>query len=183
MFELWDRGKMPSKRVRPKVRGKKDVVDEWEITDIDRNEQKMGLKRRAKRWREIETEKMLEKVAEKVAIKNAEKMNPDLRRPPNLIEEAWLRCDYCLSHFMQPPAYNFMENVRMNDPECYKALYKIFMSPNMMEHIGDWVNFFAAGQKVAGRIPLSEVYKHYRKIKGIKGKVVVKRKGKKDKEL
>ena len=47
-------------RARAKVRkhlGKKnpkvDVIDEWEHSDIDRDEQKVGMERRERRWKEI----------------------------------------------------------------------------------------------------------------------------------
>lgn len=174
---------MPSKRVRPKVRGKKDVIDEWEFIDIDRDQQKAGLKRRAKRWKEIDRQIANNKKAEKIAIKNAEKMNPDLRRQPNAIESAWLRCDYVIYNIMQQPAYNQMEEFRTNDPKAYKALYKVFMSKYMMEHIQYFVDYFASGQVVKKKITLADIIKNYRKIRGIKAKIIIKRKGKKDIEL
>lgn len=181
---------MAGKRHRPKVRkhlGKKnpkvDVVDEWETMDVDRDEQKAGIERRRKRWRQVETERLLEKAAEQAAIKHAEKMNPDRGREPNFLEKAWLRCDYVLSNVMEKNAYNFLENIRVKDPECYKRLYKIFMSKNMMSRIQAFVDFFAQGGEVPERIPLSEVVKHYRKIKGIRSKIKVVHKGEDDRDL
>ena len=160
---------------------KKGGIDEWEVADIDRNEQKLGMERRARRWKEIETQRKAEKKAEKKAIENAEKMGQS--RQPNWLEEAWLRCDYVLNNIMEQKAYAFMEHQRTTDPAMYKTLYKVFMSPNMMEHIQQWVSFFASGQKAIGRIPLSEVYKHYKKLKGIKGTIKVVHKGEEEREL
>ena len=147
---------MPSwKKTRPKVRGKKDVVDEWEIMDIDRDQQKAGLKRRERRWKQIEKERVLAKRAEKVAIEKAEKMGNV--RNANPIELAWLRCDFVLSNIMQIPAYNQMEYYREKDPECYKALYKIFMSPYMMKNIQYFVDYFDKGGVVKKKITLADV--------------------------
>lgn len=170
-------------KVRPKVRGKKDVVDEWEFADIDRAEQKIGLKRRARRWKMIEKARKDAIKAEKLAIKNAEKMNPDLRREPNELEKAWLRCDYVLSNVMQVPAYDMMEYLRINEPKTYKYLYKIFMSKYMMQNINQFVEYFAKGGKAKTMIKLSDIVKEYRKMKGIKSKIVIKRKNQEDIEL
>lgn len=173
---------MPSwKKVRPKVRGKRDVVDEWEFADIDRNEQKAGLKRREKRWREIEKEVARGRIAEKKAIDNVEKMGN--ARDPNLIEQAWLRCDYVLSNVMEPTAYKFMEIARIKDPECYKRLYKIFMSRQMMYNIQYYVEYFLRGFKIKEPIKFSSVMKEYKKIKGIKNKIRVIHKGEEEHEL
>jgi len=173
---------MPSwKKVRPKVRGKKDVVDEWELADIDRNEQKMGLKRREKRWREIQKEISLNRIAEKKSIENVEKMGN--AREPTLLEQAWLRCDYVLSHVMEPRAYKFMEITRIKDPDCYKLLYRIFMSKQMMYNIQYYVEYFLRGYKVQEKITLASMMKEYKKIKGIKTKIRVIHKGEEEKEL
>lgn len=180
---------MPSwKKTRPKIRkhlGKKnpqvDVVDEWELFDIDRDEQKAGLKRRRNRWREVRKELALNKKAEKVAIKEAGKMGNS--RNPNQIELAWLRCDYVLSNVMQLPAYNMMEYFRLNQTETYKKLYKIFMSKYMMQNIQYFVDYFSNGGSVKKKITLAMIYKEYKKLYGIKTKFTIKRKGEKDHEL
>lgn len=170
---------MPKKKHDPK----KGIIDEWEISDIDRDEQEKGLKRRKKRWKEIEHQQRLEKKATKLAIKNAEKMKPSGRRQPSMIEAAWLKCDYVLNNVMEKRAYDLMEFLRMKDPECYKALYKIFMSKNMMIRINFFVDFFAKGGEVPERVKLADVVKHYRKYKGIKSKIKVIRKGEDEYEL
>jgi hypothetical protein len=149
--------------------------------DIDRNEQKAGLKRRERRWKEIESELASARKAEKIAIKNAEKMGNS--REPNMIEQAWLRCDYVLSNLMEPKAYKFMELVRVKDPECYKRLYRIFMSKNTMHHIQYFVDYFASGGTTQEPIKFSSIIKEYRKIKGIKSKFTVKHKGEDDFDL
>lgn len=180
------RGDFSGKRSkqRPKIRGKRDVVDEWEFCDIDRDEQKAGLKRREKRWREIQLDIEEKKELEKKAIENAEKfgrINPAGVITP--LQEAWLRCDYVLYNIMEKDAYNFLEHKRKNDPDCYKYLYKIFMSRYMMRNIEYFVQLFANDYKLPKRIPLSEIYKHYRKYKGIRPNIMVKHKGEKEKKL
>ena len=173
-----------SKRVRPKARGKRDVLDEWEVADIDRDEQKAGLKRREKRWKEIELEIKRQKMLEKKAIANAERMEqPPRHRQPTPLEEAWLRCDYVLWNIMSQAAYNMLEWIRLNDPDGYKYLYKTFMSKNMMDNITYFVDFFAQGNKINKKLPKSEVIKHYVKYKGYKPTIKIKHKGEEERNL
>ena len=173
-----------SKRVRAKVRGKKDVIDEYDIADIDRSEQKEGLKRRDRRWKEIELEIKRQKILEKKAISKAEKMKePPKTRQPNPLEEAWLRCDFVLYNIMSQAGYNLMEWIRLNDPEGYKYLYKIFMSKNMMDNITDFVEFFSQGNTIGKRIPKHIVMRNYVKYKGYKGTIRVKHKNEEEYEL
>lgn len=167
-----------SKRVRPKVRGKKDVIDERDYADIDRDEQKRGLKRRERRWKEIELEIKKQKLLEKKAISIAEKMKqPPRSRQPTPLEEAWLRCDYVLYNIMTQAAYQMLEWIRLNDPTGYKYLYKTFMSKHMMGNITYFVDYFAQGNTINKRIPKHEVIRHYVKYKGYKRKITVKHKG------
>ncbi|KKM86444.1 hypothetical protein LCGC14_1278980 [marine sediment metagenome] len=167
-----------SKRIRPKVRGKKEVFDEWEHMDIDRNEQKAGLKRRARRWKEIQREVKLQKVLEKKAINNADKMKlPPKTRQPTPLEEAWLRCDYVLFHMLTRSAYQTLEWIRINDVEGYKYIYKIVMSPNMMNNISYYVDYFAEGGTVDKLIPKNIIMGKYMKYRGYKPIIKVKRKG------
>lgn len=170
-----------------RIDGKKqiyEVYDEWEHMDIDRNEQREGIKRREKRWKEIEREIRLKKHLEKRAIENAEKMHePPKTRQPNPIEAAWLRCDYVLYNIMTDAAYGMMEWLRIEDPTGYKHLYKIFMSRNMMENISLFVDFFAQGNTIPKRLPKSEVIKHYVKYRGYKPTIIVKHKGEEEYDL
>jgi len=180
------------KKVRPKHRkelskpeSETNIVDEWEFIDIDRDEQKRGLKRRDRRWKNMKLEEIRAKKAEKIAIKMAEKMKPvDPFRQPNEIELAWLRCDYVLWNIMETKAYAFMEHLRTTKPKAYKHLYKIFMSRNMMEHIQYFVDYFASGGITEERIKLSSVIKHYRKFQGEKvTNITIKRKNEEEREL
>jgi hypothetical protein len=172
-----------SKRVRPKVRGKKDVLDEWEVADIDRDQQKEGLKRRERRWKEIEREIKRQKMLEKKAIVNAGKMETVYGRQPTPLEEAWLRCDYVLFNIMTMAAYQMLEWIRVNDPKGYRYLYRTFMSKNMMDNIEYFVDFFAQGNTIPKKIPKHEVIRHYVKYKGYKGSVKVKHKGEEEYDL
>ncbi len=173
-----------SKRERAKVRGNKNVFDEYDWADIDRNEQKAGLARREKRWKEIELQFKREKILEKKAITNAEKMRqPPRGRQPSPLEEAWLRCDFVLYHIMTRSAYNILEFIRTNDPAGYKHLYKIFMSRNMMENITQYVDFFAQGGKVDMKIKKSDMIRHYVKYRGHIPVFKVKHKGEEEHDL
>jgi len=173
-----------SSRQRPKVRGKRDVIDEWEWADIDRDEQKAGLKRREKRWKEINLEIKRQKNLEKKAISKAEKMEtPPRGRQPTELEAAWLRCDFILYNMMTQAAYATMEWLRLNDPDGYKHLYKTFMSRNMMENIQMYVDYFAQGGKVDMQVKKSDILRYYIKYKGYKPTIKVKHKGEKERDL
>ncbi len=172
-----------SSRQRPKVRGKKNVIDERDWADIDRDEQKAGLKRREQRWKEIELErKQLERL-EKKAIKNADKMiDRDVNRPLHPLEEAWIRCDFVLWHLMTPEVYSTMEWLRFNDLPTYQAMYKRFMPKQMMRDINECVTWFANGGEVR-RITMTVFRKEYLKYKGYKPSIKIKHKGEDDYEL
>ena len=178
-------------RARAKIRkhlGKKnpkiDVMDEYEWADIDRDEQEAGLKRRERRWKEVELAQKQARELEKKAIDNAEKIK---RKPMALVvsplEEAWLRCDYLLFNIMETKAYEFMEWQRLNDPDVYKYLYRKFMSKYMMANAEMYVDYFAKGGKAPKLITLGDIVKRYRKYKGIKTKFKIVHKGEEDREL
>ena len=172
-----------SRRQRPKVRGKKNVLDERDWADIDRDEQKAGLKRRERRWKEIELEKKRRAQLEKKAIKNADKMvDRDRNRPLHPLEEAWIRCDFVLYHLMNPDVYTAMEWLRFNDLPMYQAMYKRFMPKQMMRDINECVEWFAKGGEVR-RISMTVFRKAYLKYKGYKPTVKVKHKGEKEYDL
>lgn len=163
---------------------KKGVIDEWEICDVDRDEVNAGQKRRARRWKEIKMQEQIARNLEKQAIKNAEKMKaPPVNRPPTPLEEAWLRCDYILWNIMTQQAYSFMEYQRKNDPDVYKYLYKVFMPQRVMQWAEKYVDLLANGHQFQKKVPLPDVINYYRRFKGIKNTITVKRKGQKDREL
>jgi len=182
---------MTNKRARPKVRKhlgklnpKVDVVDEWEEGNIDRDEQKAGLERRERRWKEIQLAQKEEAKLNKKAMDNADKMERgNILRDPTPLELAWLRCDFILSHLMEQKAYEFMEYQRINDAEVYKQLYRKFMSRHMMLFAQAYMDFFAKGGKAPRIITFGEVVQAYKKIKGIKTKFKVIHKGEDEKEL
>lgn len=159
----------------------KEVLDEWEIADIDRDEQRRGLKRRERRWKEIELEEKRIRAMEKLAKKKAEA----IARMPNPIELAWLKCDYILSNIMTKDAYDFLYNLISTDSEAYRHLYRIFMSPYMMERADYFVKYFHRGGKTPEEdlVQLSKVVKWYKKFRGIKNKITIKRKGREEYEL
>ena len=184
---------MPSKKGSPKVRGKMnkgrnkdDVLDEWEHSDIDRDEQAAGLKRRDKRWKEIALAQKNAAKLEQEALDKADKIGKGKRsifRDITPLEEAWVRCDFLLSNIMVRQAYEFMEWQRLNDVDAYKRLYKIFMSKAMMQNAQLYVDYFAMGGKPPRYISYPEIVKAYKKIKGIRGKIKIVHKGEDEREL
>jgi len=173
-----------SSRQRPKVRGKKNVLDERDWADIDRDEQKRGLERREKRWKEIEYEIKRQKHLERIAVKNAEKMKqPSRGRQPTELEQAWLRCDFVLYNIMSQAAYAMMEWLRLNDPAGYRAMYRIFMSKNMMDNITSFVDYFAQGNSIIKKLPKAEIIKHYIKYRGYKPFIRIRHKGEEERDL
>lgn len=175
---------MSRKKARAKVRGNKNVYDEWEHGDIDRNEQKAGLKRRDKRWKEIELEQIRQRKLEKKAVEMAGELDRGSKgRPLTELEEAWLRCDFLLANIMEKKAYEFMEWQRINDPDTYMRLYRKFMSKNMMRYAQQYVDYFAQGYRAPRLATLAEVIKQYKKIKGIKTIFTIKHKGEDEHDL
>jgi len=161
-----------------------EVYDEWEHSDIDRDEQEAGMKRRAKRWKEIELDQKRATELEKRAIDEVEKIKrKTLSAMTKPIEQAWLRCDYILSNIMEQKAYEFMEWQRLNDPKCYKWLYRQFMSKAMMVHAQTYVDYFANGNEPPYKVKYGTVIKAYKKYKGIKSKIKIVHKGEEEWKL
>ena len=178
-------------RARAKIRkhlGKKnpkiDIMDEYEWADIDRDEQEAGLKRRERRWKEIELVQKQERQLQKKAINNAEKMERGVKGVQlTPLQEAWLRCDYLLFNIMELKAYEFMEWQRLNDPGVYRHLYRKFMSKYMMANAQIYADYFAKGGKAPKLISLGDVVQKYKKYKGIKTKIKIVHKGEEEHEL
>ena len=168
-----------------KGRNKDNVYDEWEHGDIDRDEQEAGLKRRDRRWKEIELKQKRDAQLEQEALAKADKIDSkrSLLRDPTPIEEAWLRCDFLLAQIMEQKAYEFMEWQRLNDVDAYKRLYRVFMSKAMMQNAQLYVDYFAKGGISPINITFPDVVKAYKKIKGIKTKFTVVHKGEDNREL
>ena len=122
-----------------------------------------------------------DKLLEKKAIDNAEKMKRKAAMTP--LQEAWLRCDYILFNIMEQKAYEFMEWQRLNDPKCYKWLYKQFMSKAMMQNAQIYIDYFANGNKAPYKVGYGHIIKAYRKYKGIKTKIKIIHKGEEDHAL
>jgi len=175
---------MSWKKVSPKARGNKNLFDEWEVADIDRDEQEAGLARRAKRWKEMEFGRKNKQNLEKIAIDNADKMvtKESLFKNPSPLKMAWLRCDFILSNIMEKQAYDFMEWQRVNDPTAYKVLYRKFVSPNMMMNAQAYVDYFAQGGKAPKTISYPEIVKAYRNYYGLT-RITVKHKDEEEYEL
>ena len=177
-------GKRKYKRAGMKAGGKTEIVDEYDLADIDKDEQRAGLERRDKRWKEIKFAQKQERLLEKKAIDEVEKMERDIKgRTMTAIQEAWLRCDFLLSNIMEQKAYEFMEWQRLNDPECYKYLYKQSMSPYMMHYAQMYVDYFARGGEAPILISHGDIVKKYRKYKGIKTKFKIVHKGEEEHDL
>ncbi len=175
---------MAGKKARAKVRGNKNVYDEWEHADIDRDEQSAGLKRRDKRWKEILIEQQKQRNLEKKALEDVGYQNRGYKgRPPTELETAWLRCDFILANIMDRKSYQFMEWQRVHDTDAYKRLYRHFVSKNMLQNMQQYVDYFAQGYKAPRLIPFPEVIKYYKKIKGIKSKMKVFHKGEDEYDL
>ena len=160
---------------------KKNVLNEWEFIDIDKDEHENLLKFRDRRWKEIKLE---EKQARELQERLAKKAKAEEKiREPTPADLMWLRADYVLSNTMEKKAYEFMYKLYLGDKNCYVYLFKIFVSKFRMDHIQWWVNFFASGNTVNKLIGYKDVIKHYREYKNIKTKITVKRKGEEDCEL
>ena len=84
---------------------------------------------------------------------------------------------------MTQAAYFMMEWLRINDPPGYKAMYRIFMSKNMMDNITYYVDYFAQGGKITKKLPKSELIRHYVRYRGYKPTIKVKHKGEEEHDL
>ena len=82
---------------------------------------------------------------------------------------------YVLRVVLAPDAFSYLEKIRTNEPMVYQAIFNELVSPDVISNIDYLIAIINRQGGVPRKIPLDAIIYLERKIKGIKGKIQVKK--------
>ncbi len=85
------------------------------------------------------------------------------------------KIDYVLKVVLAPDAYNYLNNLKINEPHVYQSIYNELISPDVIQSIDYLIQIINRRGGVPRRIPLDVIIFLERKVKGIRSKIQVKR--------
>lgn len=85
------------------------------------------------------------------------------------------KIDFVLKVVLEQDAYNHLKNLNNNEPYVYQAVYNELISPDVIQNIDYLLAIIQSRGGVPRKIPLDAIIFLERKVKGIKGKIQVKR--------
>ncbi len=106
------------------------------------------------------------------AIMDAKKIKEAARERIVSVSE---KIDYVLRVVLAPEAYNYLNNIKNNEPNVYQAIYNELISPDVVQSIDYLLAIIQKQGGVPRKIPLDAIIYLERKVKGIKSKIQVKR--------
>jgi DNA-binding TFAR19-related protein (PDSD5 family) len=84
------------------------------------------------------------------------------------------KLEFVLKIVLAPEAYSYLNNIRMKEPNVYRAIYNKLISADVIQNIDYLVAIIRQQGGVPRKIPLDIVIHLERKVKGIKSKIQVK---------
>ena len=82
---------------------------------------------------------------------------------------------YVLRVVLAPDAFSYLENIKKNEPMVYQAIFNELVSQDVIANIDYLIAIINGQGGVPRKIPLDAIIYLERKIKGIKGKIQVKK--------
>ncbi len=82
---------------------------------------------------------------------------------------------YVLRAVLAPDAFSYLEKMKTNEPMVYQTIYNELISPDVLMNIDYLLTVINRQGRIPRRIPLDAIIHLERKIKGIKGKIQVKK--------
>ena len=82
---------------------------------------------------------------------------------------------YVLRVVLAPDAFSYLEKIRTNEPMVYQAIFNELVSPDVITNVDYLIAIINRQGGVPRKIPLDAIIHLERKIKGIKGKIQVKK--------
>ena len=82
---------------------------------------------------------------------------------------------YVLKVVLAPDAFSYLEKIKSNEPMVYQAIFNELVSQDVITNIDYLVAVISRQGGVPRKIPLDAIIYLERKIKGIKGKIQVKK--------
>ncbi|MFX0059942.1 MAG: DNA-binding protein [Candidatus Hodarchaeota archaeon] len=106
------------------------------------------------------------------ALMQAQKQQQETKEQIMSLSE---KINFILRAVLNPDAYSYLDNIRMKEPNVYRAIYNELVSPEVIRDIDYLIAIISKQGGVPRRIPLDVIIYLERKVKGIKGTVKVKR--------
>jgi len=85
------------------------------------------------------------------------------------------KIDYVIRAVLHPDAYTHLMNLKSKEPYIYQAIFNELVSADVINSIDYLVSMIQQRGGVSKQIPLDVIILLERKLKGIKGKIQVKR--------
>ncbi len=82
---------------------------------------------------------------------------------------------YVLRVVLAPDAFSYLERIKANEPMVYQAIFNELVSPDVITNIDYLIAIINRQGGVPRKIPLDAIIYLERKVKGIKGKIQVKK--------
>lgn len=106
------------------------------------------------------------------ALMEAKKRQEQTQQASSSIYE---KIDYVLRAVLHTDAYTYLMNIKSNEPYVYQAIFNELVSADVINSIDYLVSIIQQRGGVSKQIPLDVIILLERKLKGIKGKIQVKR--------
>ena len=85
------------------------------------------------------------------------------------------KVDFILRTVLAPDAYSYLNNLRNKEPIVHQHIYNELISPDVIQNIDYLIAIIQQRGSVLRKIPLDVIIYIERKVKGIKGKIQVKK--------
>jgi len=85
------------------------------------------------------------------------------------------KVEYVLKVVLAPDAYNYLNSLKIKEPNVYQAIYNELINPDVMQSIDYLLAIIQQQGGVPKKIPLDAIIYLERKVKGIRSKIQVKR--------
>ena len=82
---------------------------------------------------------------------------------------------YVLRVVLAPDAFSYLERIKSNEPMVYQGIFNELVSPDVIANIDYLIAIINRQGGVPRKIPLDAIIYLERKVKGIKGKIQVKK--------
>jgi len=106
------------------------------------------------------------------AIMDAQKMHESSQKQQVNVAE---KINYVLQIVLAPDAYRYLNKLRNEEPRIFQGIYNELISPDVVQNIDLLISIIRRQGGVPRRIPLDAIIYLERQMKGIKGKIKVKK--------
>jgi DNA-binding TFAR19-related protein (PDSD5 family) len=164
-----------------KRKNKVDFIEDYLGTEAlsgtyEEREKVAKMLKAEKAWVEELNRRKIEEIRKK-KIEELQLKNTDNKK----VIEIYQKCDYVLQHTLEMDAYLYLNMIRETEPAVYREMFKLLVPLDDLHKIDEFVDFIhRTGKEPRNKVNLNTIIKYERKVKGIKGKIMVERDGKRE---